>query len=60
MNNWIELLQEFKTKKKPVALVTITKILGSAPCKVGSKMIVTPQKKNLRNYWRRQIRISGN
>jgi xanthine dehydrogenase accessory factor len=44
MNNWIELLQEFKNKKKPVALVTVTKILGSAPCKVASKMIVTTQK----------------
>ena len=44
MNNWIELLSEFKQKKQPVALITITKILGSAPCKVGSKMIVTKQK----------------
>jgi xanthine dehydrogenase accessory factor len=44
MNNWIELLQEFKRKKQPVALVTVTKILGSAPCKVASKMIVTKQK----------------
>ena len=44
MNNWIELLSEFKRKKQPVALVTITKVLGSAPCKVGSKMIVTPKK----------------
>lgn len=44
MNNWIELLLEFKNRKKPVALVTVTKILGSAPCKAASKMIVTPQK----------------
>ena len=44
MNHWIELLQDFKLKKQPVALVTITKILGSAPCKVASKMIVTQQK----------------
>ena len=44
MNNWLELLQEFKIKKQPVALVTVTKILGSAPCKVASKMIVTKQK----------------
>ena len=43
MNNWIELLQDFKRKKQPVALVTVTKILGSAPCKVASKMIVTKQ-----------------
>ncbi len=45
MNNWIELLLEFKHKKQPVALVTVTKILGSAPCKIGSKMIVTKQHK---------------
>ncbi|MFZ3273227.1 MAG: XdhC family protein, partial [Lutibacter sp.] len=44
MDNWIELLQEFKTKKQPVALVTVTKILGSAPCKLASKMIITKQK----------------
>ena len=43
MNNWIDLLQDFKLKKQPVALVTVTKILGSAPCKVASKMIVTKQ-----------------
>ncbi|MGV8945474.1 MAG: xanthine dehydrogenase accessory protein XdhC [Lutibacter sp.] len=44
MNNWIELLHDFKRNKQPVALVTVTKILGSAPCKVASKMIVTKQK----------------
>jgi len=44
MDNWISLLQEFKKKKQPVALVTITKVLGSAPCKVASKMIVTKHK----------------
>lgn len=44
MNNWIELLQNFKIKKQPIALVTVTKVLGSAPCKVASKMIVTQQK----------------
>lgn len=43
-NNWIELLSEFKHKKQPIALVTVTKILGSAPCKVASKMIVTEKK----------------
>jgi len=43
MNNWIELLLEFKQKKQPVALVTVTKVLGSAPCKIASKMIVTKQ-----------------
>lgn len=44
MNNWIALLEEFKNKKTPIALVTVTKILGSAPCKVASKMIVVSQK----------------
>ncbi len=44
MNNLIDLLFEFKKKKQPVALVSVTKVLGSAPCKVGSKMIVTQQK----------------
>ena len=44
MNNWIELLHDFKRNKQPVALVTVIKILGSAPCKVASKMIVTKQK----------------
>ncbi|PHQ55649.1 MAG: xanthine dehydrogenase accessory protein XdhC [Lutibacter sp.] len=44
MNNWIDLLQEFKSEKQPIALVTVVKVLGSAPCKVASKMIVTKQK----------------
>jgi xanthine dehydrogenase accessory factor len=44
MNNWIELLSKFKSKKQPIALVTVTKVLGSAPCKVASKMIVTKEK----------------
>ncbi len=44
MNNWIELLNDFKKKNQPVALVTVTKVLGSAPCKVTSKMIVTKQR----------------
>jgi len=44
MNNWIELLSEFKSKKQPIALVTVTKVLGSAPCKIASKMIITKQK----------------
>ena len=45
MNNWIELLQQFKDKNEQVALVVITKVLGSAPCRVGSKMIVTANKR---------------
>ncbi len=41
MFNWINKLSEFQQKKEPVALVTITKIIGSAPCTLASKMIVT-------------------
>lgn len=44
MNNWINVLSTFQEKKQAVALVTITKVLGSAPCKVGAKMIVTLNK----------------
>lgn len=44
MTNWLSLLQEFKEKKVPVALVTVTKCLGSTPCKVGARMLVTKQK----------------
>ncbi|WP_452227494.1 xanthine dehydrogenase accessory protein XdhC [Lacinutrix cladophorae] len=45
MQNWITLLAEFKQKQIPVALVTITKCLGSTPCIVGSRMLVTNNKK---------------
>lgn len=41
MKNWIELLSEFKLRRQPVALVTVTKCSGSAPCVVSSRMIVT-------------------
>lgn len=44
MNNWIELLHQFKTENTPVALVTVSQVLGSAPCKVASRMVVTKQK----------------
>ncbi|OUS03543.1 xanthine dehydrogenase accessory protein XdhC [Flavobacteriales bacterium 33_180_T64] len=44
MQNWIELLSEFKDKQEPIALVTITKCLGSTPCVVSSRMIVTVDK----------------
>ncbi|SDS56835.1 molybdenum cofactor sulfurylase [Polaribacter sp. KT25b] len=44
MFHWIEILNRFQQEKKPVALVTITKCLGSAPCKVGSRMIVDKTK----------------
>ena len=45
MLNWIELLTNFKKKHEPIALVTVTKCLGSTPCVVGSRMIVTKKKK---------------
>ena len=41
MTNWIDLLSEFKKKQQAVALVTVTKCLGSTPCVVGSRMIIT-------------------
>ncbi|MFK7782808.1 xanthine dehydrogenase accessory protein XdhC [Psychroserpens sp.] len=44
MKNWIELLSEFKKQQQPVALVTVTKCLGSTPCVVGSRMIITDDK----------------
>ena len=44
MFNWIEKLHEFQQAKEPIALVTITKIIGSAPCNVSSRMIVTSNK----------------
>jgi len=40
MFHWIEILNKFQQENKPIALVTVTKCLGSAPCKVGSRMIV--------------------
>ena len=44
MLNWIELLTDFKKKKEPIALVTVTKCLGSTPCFVSSRMIVVNTK----------------
>ncbi len=44
MKNWIEILSELKQRQKPVALVTVIKCLGSTPCVVGSRMIVTTDK----------------
>ena len=41
MKNWITLLSEFKQRRESVALVTVTKCLGSTPCEVGSRMIIT-------------------
>lgn len=45
MLNWIELLNAFKKNQTPVALVTVIKCLGSTPCFVGSRMIVTKEGK---------------
>lgn len=45
MFNWIKALKDFQQKNEPIALVTITKCLGSSPCVVGSRMIVTQDKK---------------
>ena len=44
MLHWIEIINEFKSKQEPVALVTVTKCLGSTPCFVSSRMIVTREK----------------
>jgi len=44
MFNWIQKLHELKQKNKPIALVTITEITGSAPCNIGSRMIVKKNK----------------
>lgn len=38
-------MQQFKERNEQVALVIVTKVLGSAPCKVGSKMLVTTDKR---------------
>ena len=45
MKSWIDLLLDFKAKQEPIALVTVTKCLGSTPCVVSSRMIVTKDKK---------------
>jgi len=45
MLDWIKILNDFKKKNEPVAFVTVTKCLGSTPCVVSSRMIVTKQKK---------------
>lgn len=45
MQDWIEILKAFKDQQEAVALVTVTKCLGSTPCVVASRMIVTKDKK---------------
>ena len=44
MLNWIKLLTDFRENQEPIALVTVTKCLGSTPCVVSSRMIVTKEK----------------
>ncbi|MEZ4803618.1 MAG: xanthine dehydrogenase accessory protein XdhC [Gelidibacter sp.] len=44
MEHWLDILLDFKQKKESVALVTVTKCLGSTPCVVSSRMIVTKNK----------------
>ena len=44
MLNWIKLLTDFRENQEPIALVTVTKCLGSTPCVVSSRMIVTKDK----------------
>lgn len=44
MLNWIELLKNYKDQQEVVALATVTKCMGSTPCVVGSRMIVTKSK----------------
>lgn len=44
MRSWIDLLKDYKDKRVAVALVTVTNCLGSTPCVVGSRMIVTKDK----------------
>ena len=38
-------MKSYREKHEPVALVTVTKCLGSTPSKVGARMIVTTEKK---------------
>ena len=44
MLNWVEVLKSYQDKQEAVALVTVIKCLGSTPCVVGSRMIVTKGK----------------
>ena len=44
MQNWISLLSDFKAKQQLIAFITVSKCLGSTPCVVGSRMIVTKDK----------------
>lgn len=44
MFNWVQILNKFQSEKQPASLVTVTKILGSAPCNLASRMIVTKKK----------------
>ncbi|MGB0837249.1 MAG: xanthine dehydrogenase accessory protein XdhC [Flavobacteriaceae bacterium] len=43
MQDWISKAAALKEQGIPFALITVTGIKGSAPCKLGGKMIVLPQ-----------------
>ena len=45
MQHWVSKLKEFELANTPVALITVTKCLGSTPCKIGARMLVTFDKK---------------
>ncbi len=45
MLGWIDRLKQYQERQEAIALVTVTKCLGSTPCRVGSRMIVTKEKK---------------
>jgi xanthine dehydrogenase accessory factor len=45
MTDWINILKNYREAQVPLALVTVTKCLGSTPCEVSSRMIVTEEKK---------------
>ena len=42
---WLETLKKYQDKQETVALITVAKCLGSTPCMVGSRMIVTKENK---------------
>jgi xanthine dehydrogenase accessory factor len=41
MQNWVDILSNLKKQQEPFALITVTKCLGSTPCVIGSRMMVT-------------------
>ncbi len=43
--NWIDILAKYQQRHEPIAFVTVIKCLGSAPCVLGSRMVITRGKK---------------